>query len=287
MIMINHNLRIFLAVAEKGSITEVANELYISQPAVSKAIKLIEKELNVKLFFRDKRKGLILTDAGHEILNLARQMANVENRIYQSAFRANNFIGGKVRIASMPIITSVVLAPVLFEFRKKYPDVSIELLELSSRESRRAIEEHRVDFAVISAPFGDLDYQVIMKDRMVAVSKDILDQKDSVDLSIRPEKFIFCRAGHETAMEMLKTKKINISAGFLVEQAETILSLVENRNGIGVVSELVLDHTRNSLHRYPTKPKIEYDIGIVSNDLTDLTLVATALKEMIVDFKTI
>lgn len=287
MIMINHNLRIFLAVAEKGSITEVANELYISQPAVSKAIKLIEKELNVKLFFRDKRKGLILTDAGHEILNLARQMANIENRIYQSAFRANNFIGGKVRIASMPIITSVVLAPVLFEFRKKYPDVSIELLELSSRESRRAIEEHRVDFAVISAPFGDLDYQVIMKDRMVAVSKDILNQKDSVDLSIRPEKFIFCRAGHETAMEMLKTKKINISAGFLVEQAETILSLVENRNGIGVVSELVLDHTRNNLHRYPTKPKIEYDIGIVSNDLTDLTLVATALKEMIVDFKTI
>lgn len=71
MIMLNHNLRIFIRVAEKGSITETANELYISQPAVSKAIKILEDELNLKLFHRDKRKGLILTDIGHEILFIA------------------------------------------------------------------------------------------------------------------------------------------------------------------------------------------------------------------------
>lgn len=110
MIMLNHNLRIFIRVAEKGSITETANELYISQPAVSKAIKILEDELNLKLFHRDKRKGLILTDIGHEILILARQMEKTENRMYQAAFRSNNFIGGKVRIASMPILTSVILS---------------------------------------------------------------------------------------------------------------------------------------------------------------------------------
>ena len=88
MIMLNHNLRIFIRVAEKGSITETANELYISQPAVSKAIKILEDELNLKLFHRDKRKGLILTDIGHEILILARQMEKTENRMYQAAFRS-------------------------------------------------------------------------------------------------------------------------------------------------------------------------------------------------------
>lgn len=116
MIMLNHNLRIFIRVAEKGSITETANELYISQPAVSKAIKILEDELNLKLFHRDKRKGLILTDIGHEILILARQMEKTENRMYQAAFRSNNFIGGKVRIASMPILTSVILSEVFIAF---------------------------------------------------------------------------------------------------------------------------------------------------------------------------
>lgn len=49
MIMLNHNLRIFIRVAEKGSITETANELYISQPAVSKAIKILEDELKIEI----------------------------------------------------------------------------------------------------------------------------------------------------------------------------------------------------------------------------------------------
>ncbi|MDO4556643.1 MAG: LysR family transcriptional regulator, partial [Lachnospiraceae bacterium] len=127
MIMMNNNLRIFIQVAEKGSFTATANELFISQPAISRAIRSLEDELKLKLFYRDKRNGLILTDAGNKILIQARQMADIENRIYQTAFRENNFLGGKVRIASMPIITSVILSKVFYNFRQKYPFVTLEL----------------------------------------------------------------------------------------------------------------------------------------------------------------
>lgn len=284
MIMLNHNLRIFLTVAEKGSITDTANELFISQPAVSKAIKVLEEELDLKLFFRNRRKGLILTDAGQEILRLARQMADVENRIYQTAYRVNNLIGGKVKVASMPILTSVILSPVIFEFRKKYPQVTLELVEASSKEIRKLVEEHQVDLALTSAPFNDLDFQLLMKDKMIAISKEPLSKENTIHLNIEPERLIFCRAGHETAMEMLRTRKVNMASSFLVQQAETVLSLVENRNGIGVISELVLDHSPNSLYRYPIEPTIEYGIGLVANDLNDLTPTASKLKKMILDF---
>ena len=70
-VMISHSLRIFLKVAENNSVTVTANELFISQPAISKAIKILEQRLNIKLFHRDKRRGLILTDAGEKILLLA------------------------------------------------------------------------------------------------------------------------------------------------------------------------------------------------------------------------
>ena len=91
--MISYSLRIFLSVAERGSITKTANELFISQPAVSKTIKSLEQKLSLKLFHRDKRHGLILTDAGEKILLLARQMEQLEQRMYgrevANSFRAD------------------------------------------------------------------------------------------------------------------------------------------------------------------------------------------------------
>ena len=82
--------------AEKKSFTLTANELYISQPEVSRAIRALEEELEIKLFYRDKRSGLILTDMGEKILLLTRQMADLENRMYQIAFQDRYFQGGKV-----------------------------------------------------------------------------------------------------------------------------------------------------------------------------------------------
>lgn len=284
MIMLNHNLRIFIRVAEKGSITKAANELYISQPAVSKSIKILENELNLKLFHRDKRKGLILTDVGHEILVLARQMEETENRIYQAAFRSNNFIGSKVRIASMPILTSVILSEVFYRFHKLYPYVSIELIEGSSIDIRKAIEEHQVDFGIFSAPFDALDYQLLFTDRMIAVGTSEMITDSILDLHIEPERLIFCQAGHETAVELLRAKNIKISQSFIVQQAESVIHLAEKENGIGIISEFTVDHTPNELHRCAIEPAIEIPIGLAANNLHDLTPVAAELKRMIIDY---
>ena len=281
MIMMNNNLRIFIQVAERGSFTQVANELYISQPAISRAIKALEEELNVKLFFRDKRNGLILTDAGEKILLLARQMADTENRIYQTAFRENNFLGGKVRVASMPILTSVILSKVFFRFRQKYPYVTLELMEGSSSEVRKAVEEHKVDFGFTSSPFGSLDHDVMFTDCMIAVTQNRQEENTPVDLSINSEKYILCHAGYETVIEASDAEKIKLEHCFTVQQAETVINLVKEGNGIGILSELVLNATPNALYRHAVAPAVQMDIGIIANDLSDLTPVAYTLMQMV------
>ena len=68
-----NSLHIFVKVAETLNMTEAANELYISQPAVSKAVKSLETSLGVKLLIRDKQNKIKLTDAGKEIVVLARK----------------------------------------------------------------------------------------------------------------------------------------------------------------------------------------------------------------------
>ena len=284
MVMLNHNLHIFISVAEKGSITETANELYISQPAVSKAIKNLEIELNLKLFHRDKRKGLILTDVGHEILLQARQMADLENKIYQIAFRSNNYIGGKVKIASMPIITTKILAKIFYAFKTKYPYVDVELIEGSATEIRKAVEEHKADFGITSSPFGNLDYEVILKDKMIAVTKEPLFDYQEVDLSENAQRFILCQSAREIIMENLRSSNITISKSTIVEQAGTVIALAQEKNGIGIVSSLVADVVPNQLLRYPVVPTIETDIAIVAHNIQDLTPVAMELKRLIIEF---
>lgn len=280
MIMMNNSLRVFISVAEKGSFTATAEELFISQPAVSRAIKNLEDELNLKLFYRDKRKGLILTDAGQRILVLARQMADMENRIYQTAFRENNFLGGKVRIASMPILSSMILSRVFHDFREKYPFVTLELIEGSTPEIRKMVEEHQVDFGFTSSPFGDLDAEIVLQDQMVAISKEPLPELP-IDLHRTDYKFILCRAGYETVLEELQAEKVKLPGSFIVQQAETVIHFVAEENGIGVISAFVLEATPNDLCRSPVAPEIKMDIGLVANDLDDLTPVATTLLNMI------
>ena len=112
MIMLNNNLRIFITAAELQSLTETAKKLYVSQPAISHAIKKLEEELGVRLFIRNKRSTLTLTEAGKDILALAYQMADLENRLYQRAYAENHLMGGVIRVATVPLGASLVLARV-------------------------------------------------------------------------------------------------------------------------------------------------------------------------------
>lgn len=279
--MLTHNLRIFLKVADFCSITETANALYISQPAVSKAIQSLEKELKLKLFYRDKKNGMILTEAGNKILLLARQMEELENRIYQTAFKENNFIGGKLRIASVPITTTVLLPKILYRFKETYPYVAVEIKEGSPVAVKKMVEEHIADFALSYAPFGNLNSEILFKDEMVAILPPNKTVK-FVDLINNAENLIFCRAGLETVLKQLPSeRKIDFSRSLLVQNAETVVRMVEEKNGIGIISKFTLSSIPHSLQICPITPTLDIQIGLIANDLNDLTPVAQAFTRML------
>ena len=80
---------------------------------------------------------------------------------------------------------------------------------------------------------------------------------------------------------MLKGQKIKLDHCFTVQQAETVINLVKQGNGIGILSELVLNATPNNLYRHTISPEVEMAIGIIANDLSDLTPVASTLAYMV------
>jgi len=279
--MLIHNLRIFLEVANRQSITETANARYISQPAVSKAIQSLEKELSLKLFHRDKKSGMIPTEAGKKILLLARQMEDLENRIYQTAFRENNFIGGKLRIASVPVTTTVLLSKVLRQYREAYPYVTVEIKEGSPLVVRKMVEEHAVDFAVTYAPFGNLDAEILIRDEMVGILPPDSDT-EIMEIGKETEHMILCRAGMETVMECLPSEqRIDFSRSLLVQNAETVVRMVDEGNGVGLISKFTLSSMSHHLRICQIQPTLDTQIGILAYDLADLTPVAQEFARMI------
>lgn len=278
MIMLNNNLRIFITAAELESLTEAAKKLYVSQPAISQAIRKLEEELNVKLFIRNKRSTLKLTDAGKDILAIAYKMADLENKLYQRAYEENHLMGGMIRIASVPIGMSLILSHVLPIFKKQFPEVQIELLEGSPFEVKNMVLNFQADIGITTSPYLGLSHKLLMNDRMVSISRD-----DAVRIDLRKNNkdLILCRVAKDSCLEQLAGQNIDLSHVQVVEAASTQINMIENNNGKGIISELMLSTIPNELVRGTVLPKVETEISLIAHDFDELPAAAKEISDMI------
>lgn len=281
--MFKRNLEIFLKLVEYGNVTKTSKALYVSQPAVSNALAKLEDELGIQLFFRDKRKGLILTEAGKKIYVLGQYMEDTSNRIYQTAFKERNLYEGKLKIASLPSLTSTIISKTLKKYTTLYPNVTIEIKEGTPNEVLRLVEDYSVDFGVSASPFGKFDSTTLVEDRMIAITNTNMDDKNnSVSLNDPPETLIINKPAYETILEKTSMNEIVKSKDILfVQTPETEIQMVLDGNGIGIISEYTSDTLTNRVKKVPVKPSITFDVGIFANNLKDLTPVALEFVNML------
>lgn len=281
MVMNMNNLRIFMKVAEKMNITEASKELFISQPAVSKAVKNLEKSLNIKLFIRDKQNGLMLTEVGKEILILARQMKVIENKIYQVADRENKLLNGKIKVGSFPAVSTNILPKTIALFRSKYPLVNIELVEGTSNQIKEWVEDRTVDMGIVASPFDPYEFKILHNDYMVAIIPENhrLNQEKKIDLEKYQNEIIFCKGGHEIAIsKIFQINNIEFKENLTVQNAETLINMVKNNLGIGIISNFTLSSVSHNLIIKNINPRITRDIGIITHSFDEVT---PATKEFI------
>ena len=143
--------RVFCTVARAGSISAAANELFVSQSAVSQSIKQLETALGGKLFKRCAR-GVTLTAEGAAVYEYAKNAADMlENA--QTAFRQmTKMQQGEVRIGASDTICSLFLLERLREYHEKYPDITIKLSSGTSDELVDMLEQNRIDIAFANLP---------------------------------------------------------------------------------------------------------------------------------------
>lgn len=186
--------RIFATVVKCGTFCRTAKELLITQPAVSRSVKLLEQELGVQLFVRTSR-GAVLTEAG-EILN-----SYVEQGL--SAFKsAENHLNqlktlehGRLYIGASDTLSQHFLLPYLKKFHEKYPRVNLKVANRTSQDTVALLKQGRVDIGFINMPtetgkhistitLGELHDCFVYSEKHFSNIKDKMDLEDLQDFPL-------------------------------------------------------------------------------------------------------
>ncbi len=151
------HMRYFTAIVKHGSMTEAANQLYISQPTISKAINDVEAELGVRLFNRN-RKQFELTDAGQMFYDQSEEILRMHEAL---AYDLKNMVGvqhGHIRIGLPPIMDVSPLMAIMKTFHDKYPKITYQLIESGSGTIEQRLRQYDIDIGITVLPTEGADF---------------------------------------------------------------------------------------------------------------------------------
>lgn len=154
--MVNLELyRVFYTVAKCGSLTKAAEELYISQPAVSQAIKQLEDQIGGKLFVRT-HKGVELSETGgKQIFSLVEEALNLFDQAESKYTELKDGEKGLLRICAADTVSTYFLLPFVKKFNDLFPDVKLALIDGTSAETVEKLKNNKGDIGFVNLPIDD------------------------------------------------------------------------------------------------------------------------------------
>lgn len=235
-----HYLKLFHAVASFLSLSRAAEELHISQPAVSIQIKKLEEEIGLKLFER-KGRQVYLTQSGIILYRYTTKIFDLVGQATAELYSLKGTIWGKVQVGASNTPGIYIMPRILGKYKKKYPDVVTNLHVKTTYEIENMLYQNQLDFAIMG---GGVSREDIFNLEKLMV--------DEVVLAVSPENPLAQR-GIVTAEELIKEQYITH------EHNSALFRLVEN-----IVEELGLPFTvAMSLGSIDAiKQAISYNLGI-------------------------
>lgn len=264
-------LRLFVALAERGHFGATAALLGISQPALSKQIRQLEKQVGGRLFVRS-RQGAELTEAGQLLLMDAQSLVRASDDWLDRARRTSLGQIGRIQIG-FGFSALMVVASAVAGFRKQYPAVEISLTDMSSSRQVDALRKGTIQVGLVRLPVGkEFHQRKFLADRMALVVPENWEYG-------RPQSLADCRdlpfvsLSHDMASGFYgHVMRLCEEAGFLprvvqeTTEFHTVMACVAAGIGVGVVSEsfLASRQAHEGVRVQPLHtPTAAWDIGAV------------------------
>jgi DNA-binding transcriptional LysR family regulator len=163
-----HRLHVLCTASRLGSFTRAAEALYIGQPAVSQQVTALEKALGVALVYRAGR-GVCLTEAGSLVVDYGERIGRLIEQLYAGVDGLKGLTTGRLVIGTSQTPGDYLLPPILGEFRRRYPGVSVELDIADTQQVVDWLVRHVYDLGFLGAPADhpDLEIEPFAEDRLV------------------------------------------------------------------------------------------------------------------------
>jgi Transcriptional regulator len=170
--MLSYKHKVFLAVARQLSFTKASQELFISQPAITKHIKQLEEHYKASLFER-RGSAISLTEAGSILLEHLTKAQTIEKQLEFeiNSHRDKFHVKGELRLGASTTVALYIIPPILSGFSQKHTDVRISLFNRNSESVLKALLDHEIDLGIIEgkSKMSQVNSQHFLTDEVVAV----------------------------------------------------------------------------------------------------------------------
>jgi LysR family transcriptional regulator, hydrogen peroxide-inducible genes activator len=242
-------LQYAVAVAEALNFRKAAERCHVSQPSLSAQLAQLEEVLGVRLFERDRRRVLV-TAAGHEVVERARRVLIEADDLLEAATRARDPLAGSLRIGVIPTIAPYLLPSLTPVLRIEYPRLTFLWVEDKTDALVRSLDAGTLDAALLAleADLGAVEHEVIARDDFVlATPRDhALGSKTSPVRSAElcDVSMLLLDEGHclrEQALAFCSDAKAR-ELEFRATSLSTLVQMVAGGSGITLLPSIAVDH---------------------------------------------
>ena len=245
-------LKYLIAIVDNGlNITAAAERLYTSQPGVSKQLKLLEEELGMQLFTRKGKSLGGVTPAGERVIERARVVMQEVENIRSLAAEYLEEDSGTLSIGTTHTQARYVLPEIIAEFRRRFPNIMLNLHQGTSEQIADMVAGNKIDFAIATGSqqlFGDLllvpsyhwDRSIIVpKGHPLTQLERKITLQDLVDYPL--VTYVFSFSGESSLKRAFAEQGLEPNVGFTARDADVIKTYVRMGLGVGVVASMAAD----------------------------------------------
>ncbi len=261
---------VFDTAVKTGSFLRAAEQLHLSPSAVSHSIARLEESFHTKLFNRNHNQ-IELTAAGQYLLPYVRDVLRSENRLRQESNYLYGEALGNVRIGTPNSVCRTWIPELVRSFQKRYPGINVEIAEGTYDYLLDWVRLQSVDIAFLPS-------EIIPESRLTLLHRDpilCVTPYDFVPLhgdhvcdeDLQTNRFIRFTGKNDAETErFLVSNKISLDYGLRVDDAFSLVTLVEQGFGLGILTEMTARGIEKKVRYYPVEPESFRTLGLLEID---------------------
>jgi DNA-binding transcriptional LysR family regulator len=263
-----HQLRYLRAVVRSGSVTVAAEAEFVSQPSVSKQLRLLEKEFGVPLFHRVGRR-VIPTEAALALADCADRVFDDLSATVSAVSGPDSVSGGTLRMCATETVVDNLLPPALTKLRGKYPRCHIRVEMLGTDDAVLQVLANEVDLAIVALPLADsrLEVHVLLEEDVLLAVPRIHPWSTRAFVTmhevLREPDLLLSMPGHGLRAlvdEASQTLGIPTAQGLELRSQAALLAMVSEGGGIAFAPRMTIAN-RHDLVALQLLPALSRQVG--------------------------